>query len=90
MLTCENEKVTDDDRAHKQWPAYLRQLISQCLDIAFEPLRNQPDEGIPFYCPDGQYRDCRLLLAGWIADYKEQVGPSSLFPSRFHEAIVVP
>ncbi|KAK4698256.1 hypothetical protein P7C70_g8026, partial [Phenoliferia sp. Uapishka_3] len=66
--------IPQEDRDHPQWPAFLRQLVHQCLQIVFEGLESQPEEGTPFYCPDGSYQFMEILIAAWIADYKEQVG----------------
>jgi hypothetical protein len=65
--------VPEVDRQHKQWPAFVRQLVHACLGIVFSILKTLPENGIPFVCPDKEYRLGFLRLAAWIADYKEQV-----------------
>lgn len=61
------------------WPAFLRSLVHQCIRIVFEDLYHQPKTGIPFFCPDRQYRFLELLIAGWIEDYKGQVCDLGVF-----------
>jgi hypothetical protein len=66
-------QVPDADREHKEWPTFLRQLVHNCLAIVFAKLKDQPECGLPFFCPDKFFRFGHLRLAAWIADYKEQV-----------------
>ncbi|KAK4697990.1 hypothetical protein P7C70_g8123, partial [Phenoliferia sp. Uapishka_3] len=70
------------DREHPAWSSYLRQLVQQCLEVVFADLASQSMDGTPFYCPDGRYRKLYLLIAAWIADYKEKVRISLIVSGR--------
>ncbi|KAK4704306.1 hypothetical protein P7C70_g1900, partial [Phenoliferia sp. Uapishka_3] len=74
--------IPKEDREHPKWPAFLRSLVHQCLNKVFEGLEDQPEEGTPFYCPDGSYRFMEVLIAAWIADYKEQVRLGLILQNR--------
>jgi hypothetical protein len=50
-----------------------RFVIQSVLDYVLRPLMDDMGGQFIGYCADGHYRNCRLVLSGWVADYPEHV-----------------